>query len=144
MCTWQLPVVLILQNDFQKPRIPHNTDGTNKNKAKQCKLWTASEKKINHCMRGTRIKRHERNVTQSKARINMRTRASALPSVCVYGWGPRRGGRSSCNPTATDTTMSHPGCCSPQTVTGGNSWEASTSHIIVTIPELVCWHKCNQ
>lgn len=38
------------------------------------------------------------------------------PSVCL-----RR--VKQLHPTASDTTMSHPGCCAHQTGTSGNSWE---------------------
>lgn len=101
------------------------------------------EKRINHCVRATRMKRHQRNATGRETCINMRARANAHLRVRVYGWGPGVEDWSSCNPTATDTTMSHPGC-SRQAAAGGNSWEASASHITATVPGSVCWHKCNQ
>ncbi len=70
--------------------IPNNTDGTNKNTTTQHKLSLitahsreASEQRINHCMRGKRIKRHKRNETERKARINTHTHKRSSKSACM-------------------------------------------------------------
>lgn len=83
----------------------------------------ASEQRINHCVRGERIKRHKRNETERKACINTRTIIQVCVCVCVCIAKGQVWRNKVAAIQLPDTTMSHPGCCSYQTCTSGNSWE---------------------
>lgn len=72
------------------------------------------------------FKRHERTVR--KAGIITHAANNTPPSVCL-----RR--VKQLHPTASDTTMSHPGCAH-QTGTSGNSWEMNC--VSMTIGECKC------
>lgn len=77
------------------------------------------------------FKRHERTVRKAGIITHTHTHAAnnTPPSVCL-----RRA--KQLHPTASDTTMSHPGCCAHQTGTSGNSWEMNC--VSMTIGECEC------